>query len=613
MRDIFREQVSSDKGKGVARDAPHLVPPNRKRTLHSFKQRPVRVSLPKLSLKGDSIVLDSDSDLDRTLKQNNKSSKAKLSKLDAFHRLPADKIQEGKSLLKLRALAHLNSPDDRLRGGKPSATISDIQMSLQKRARLQALEERKAKIDELKARGILVQTVEEREKDQAEVEDLLEKARREAEELQQKEKKAAKKAKIANGETNGLDTSDDDDDYEDGEDGDIVDEFSGSDEEEADMADAEKMKTDGSDSEQEEDDEDLVLDEEERIQNPLLDAQAEEDGEEEEEEGKRAGITASDDAEDEWPYLQLPRARRNRIAIEDDEDDEILEDTLEASKRKAEAKVVKMPQIPPMLGKPNPTSVPLGMTQTFAATMADTQPGLLDDTESQEDSMASFQLPPEPDLSLFAAQGSQLVAPDSQSGKIGLQDTAASHQVHLQFSQSQPQYDSLGATQLQREHTELTDIPDPTQDAGFALSSPAPERFVTEPPSTVDTVIVTPTENETSPPGKKRRRLVRQRIVQVDSDHEEATATEAISLPRDVFTAMKEKRERKAAKETFNKKKSEAKDMVEEQAAESEDEYAGLGGASDDESGGEEDEVVKQMMDHGEIDVDEGQLAALFA
>lgn len=49
-----------------------------------------------------------------------------------------------------------------------------------------------------------------------------------------------------------------------------------------------------------------------------------------------------------------------------------------------------------------------------------------------------------------------------------------------------------------------------------------------------------------------------------------------------------------------------------EQAEESEDEYAGLGGASDDDSG-DEDEETKNMIEHGEVDVDERQIAAFYA
>ena len=615
VADVLRQSMPLDKGKGPAVDSPASMSPSNKRKRYSLKQRPVRVRLPKLSTNSEPVDLDSESDLENRSKQKTKFSKSRLAKLDAFHRLPPDKIQEGRSLLRLRALAHLNSPDSQPRKGKPSPNISEMQISLQKRARMQALEERKAKIDDLKARGVLVQSAEEREKDQAEVEDLLEKARREADELQLKEKKAAKKAKIANGEIDGLDSSDDDEDYEDEED-DAVGDLSDSDEEESAALEAQKMQADGSGSETEEDEEVLELDEGQN-ENPLLDAQAEE-GDEEEVEGGL--IATDDDVEDERPKGQPRRARRHRNAIEDDEDDDnVTQDISEAMAEEASppdgllTRTVNMPQIPPMLGNSDSTSLSLGMTQAFAATMADTQPELLDHGPQQENAIAFFGPPPEPDLPLFAAEDSQHMVPDSQDGEVEIQDTAASHQINLQFSQSQLQYDTLGAPQLQRQVTELTDIPDPTQDAGFALSSPAPERFVTEPPSTVDTVIVTPVGNEASPVRKKRGRLLRRDAAQTDSDQEDNIADEPAAVPRDVFKAMKEKRQKKAEAAAFNKKKSEAKEMVEEQAAESEDEYAGLGGASDDESGGEEDENLKEMMDHSEVDVDERQLAALYA
>lgn len=80
---------------------------------------------------------------------------------------------------------------------------------------------------------------------------------------------------------------------------------------------------------------------------------------------------------------------------------------------------------------------------------------------------------------------------------------------------------------------------------------------------------------------------------------------------RNAFNVM-----RKAAKKStvpFDKDKSKAKEMVDEIAEESEDEYAGLGGASDD-SEGEEDEYDREMIndDSGEV-VDEKELAALNA
>ena len=62
-----------------------------------------------------------------------------------------------------------------------------------------------------------------------------------------------------------------------------------------------------------------------------------------------------------------------------------------------------------------------------------------------------------------------------------------------------------------------------------------------------------------------------------------------------------------------SKKNSKAKDIVDEAAEESEDEYAGLGGHSD-ESDGEENAIDRQMINDnsGEV-VDEKQLAALNA
>jgi mediator of replication checkpoint protein 1 len=75
---------------------------------------------------------------------------------------------------------------------------------------------------------------------------------------------------------------------------------------------------------------------------------------------------------------------------------------------------------------------------------------------------------------------------------------------------------------------------------------------------------------------------------------------------------MQQEAKKAKAVEEFNKKKSMAREAVMEQAEESEDEYAGLGGASDDEEG-EEDEDLKDMIDHNDVKVDERQIAAFYA
>ena len=54
--------------------------------------------------------------------------------------------------------------------------------------------------------------------------------------------------------------------------------------------------------------------------------------------------------------------------------------------------------------------------------------------------------------------------------------------------------------------------------------------------------------------------------------------------------------------------------MVQEQAEESEDEYAGLGGASDDESGGEFDDETKKLIDDEDTArTNERDIAAYYA
>ena len=201
-----------DKGKGKAIDHSEVesAPATVRGQKPIFKQRPVKVRLPKpMSDRGD-VDLDSDSDLEALPVR-----RPKYSKLGVFDRLPVGKVHEDRSMKTLRALAHLHSPEKFSCAKKAFMTQAEMQRSLQQRARRQAMEERRAKIDDLKRRGIIVQTAEEREKEQAEVEDLVDKARREADEIMQKEKKAAKKEKVANGEVDGLaDSSDEDEDYQ---------------------------------------------------------------------------------------------------------------------------------------------------------------------------------------------------------------------------------------------------------------------------------------------------------------------------------------------------------------------------------------------------------------
>ena len=607
---LSKPMPKTDKAKGKAKeqDNPNaILQTNGSKS--TFRQPSVRIRLPKPSMAGRD--LDSDSDLE--ILPNRRIRKART---DVFERLPAAKVQDARSLQTLRALAHLNSPEKQAHGKKATMSLAEMQSSLQRRARQQATEERAEKIAELKSRGIIVQTAEERQKDQAEVEDLLEKARREGEELKQQEKRAAKKEKIANGEVDGLpDTSDEDEDYREDEEPDV--ELSGSEDEQQIIDECEESASDVEESQNEEEElegED-TLEGKVSQQHGLIDNEASEDGDDEQEaEGDDDDLIDDDvDKDNEPPSLPLYRSRKNRFVVEDDED----EDDATGSQNPTQGlqAPVDVPMFPPGLGSIKLDCEPMGMTQAFAATMADTQTQA-EATEEEQDSMALLGPPPEPDFPMFDAPDSPQVVEDSQnrlnltSGNYN-QDSGL-QEIQLDFSQSQIQYGALGETQDPALATQVSEMPDPTQDVGFTLSSPAPERFVNMPQSTADTVLLTPVK-------KPRRRLQRRLVAsQAASDIDDVSSPAArpdagIEMPANAFDVMKKARKDTSAAEMFDKKKSEAKAMVEEQAQESEDEYAGLGGASDDESGGEEDDYSKEIIDQGEVNVNERQLAALYA
>ena len=608
-----------DKGKGKAIDynEAEKSPAIEKDQKTIFKQPPIKVRLPKLMSHRGDIDLDSDNDLEILPVR-----KSKPSKLDVFDRLPVGRAQEGRSMLTLRALAHLDSPEQLSRAKKTSMTQADMQRSLQQRARRQAMEERKAKIDDLKRRGIIIQTAEERERDQAEVEDLVDKARKEADEIMQKEKRAAKKDKTANGEEDGLaGTSDEDDDYQAEADNSDV-ELSGSDEdEEPDNSTGEEELTSDGEQLEDEGDEEVDPGKDDEMAG-LIDDKASEDSQDEDED--EAPIEDGDQQEEgEFRKPQVHR-RRTKTVIEDDDDD--YGDDERRDEPPSSALVESSaPEVPVFaaLAQPQLIASPMGMTQAFAATMADTQTQGLDN-EDEQDSLAFLGPPPEPHFPIFEETDSPQVVEDSQNGlppnTKAEQNTNTSNLIDLHLTQSQIMFNEMADSQGQVEASQISEVPDPTQDVGFAMSSPAPARFVSEPPSTVDTVLLSGNVANGSPIRKRRGRLQRGMAVEEDPLEEDedlpiiGRTAVTDDATKNAFDVMKKAREQKKSEtDNFDKKRSEAKTMVEEQAQESEDEYAGIGGASDDESGGEEDEFVREMIDQGEVNVKERELAAHYA
>ncbi|KAF2675539.1 hypothetical protein BT63DRAFT_436414 [Microthyrium microscopicum] len=548
--------------------------------------------------------------------------KAKATKI--FDALPANRTMESVSLMQLRHLANLTSPSKK-RGKGKGLTLPELQQQLKEKARQQAIKDKEERIAELRARGVVIQTMEEREQEQLEFETLLERARVEAADIAKKEKAAAKKEGKQDG-----DLPDDDDDDED---------WDGEDEDEASEA-----ELSGSEDEVEADEDDA------EHPMPLFDNEADESAGEDSEEKEVWGIfqpkppaaktvdeiaavpvkdapliestpeptginqqaiteTVPESETDDEPVAAMPRARPSlkRRVVEDDEDEEALAPPTTLSGvspgDKARAAFGFLPS----------SAAAGGLSQAFAGTL-----GL----DSQEDSQVS-------NLKFDPDQDSMALLDHFPGSKSDFDDSFYKSKLMpnsqlAALSESVPQEPtlgiSLGISQFpsQFEDTQISPVKmsqfiELTQDAGFAAPrEPAGKQQV--PPSTVDTLVLATQE---TPVRKPKGRLIRRKDMAMDSEDEDmqppAEAALGADSAKDAFNVLSRGAKKAANKAAFDKKKSAAKELFEEQAEESEDEYAGLGGASDDESNGEMDEEMQRMMDDGHVDVNENAVAAFHA
>ncbi|RAL59034.1 hypothetical protein DID88_009063 [Monilinia fructigena] len=592
------------KGKGKAVDIePTEVLPERKPV---FKQRPIRVRPAKVNT-GD-LELDSDSDLE--IVKVKKS--ARNAKLDAiFNRIPEKQAKVPHSMVALRMLAHLTSPGKKNlgRNKKTSMTAKDLQIDLQLRARQQANREREERLQALRERGIIVQTSEEREKEMAEVDDLLAKARREGEEIKARERAAAKMKQKANGELDPLGESSDDEDWKERDEV-SEEEISGSEDNE--HEDSENEESD--EGEDEDIEEEMAADD--TALNPLFDNEAEKDGESEIDlsipEDTADHMDIEEEDEEILPVNQKSRRPRVSNIISDDEEEEedLLTKTPKAPRTISSTQPrTDSPVIPTSVlrsatktfipGLPITGAAGLSLTQIFQGTMDDSQDIFeASNPDSQalgvrEDPMNFLRRRAAPELPDFVPTmndgESQDIVMDSQTQISTSQPVNGETQgIHITFSQSQiHDFDSLVENPFS---TQVSEFPN-TQDEGFSLITPIKSRFM-EPPSTAGTL-----RTESQP-------------TQIAGDQ---NGDEDFEIDANAFDVMRKASKKKVkAVIEFDKKKSNAKDMVNEQAEESEDEYAGLGGVSDDESGGEEDHFVKEMIDDEKKDIDESELAKFY-
>ncbi|RLL95466.1 hypothetical protein CFD26_102764 [Aspergillus turcosus] len=510
----------------------------------ALTQPPVRVRLSRQSVAQNQQE-DSDDDLEVV------TDPAKCRRIAAFENLPAKRMQEPASILKLKALAHLTSPTRR------SKTMNTAELSamLLLKARQQAAKERQERIQELRAKGVIIETAEERAAMEDELENLVEKARQEAEEIAKKERGSK-----------GKKMEDEDDDE------DVDFELSGSDGEDGDGEGDEEEDEDNEDHEQ-----------------GLIDSEA---GEDEESEDQQTEVMSADESE-------VPAARRKRptrvISDDEDEDEEQAPKTPAKSIHSA-VNSVERPQFPGMTSD----GLTMSLTQAFAGTLGASQP------VTQAGSPAIPNSLPDPAQITHNRRdsGSQIIVKDSQEQRAESTDILAGY--------TQPE-SRVSESPAPRAMSQFSQIPDPTQDAGFVLSPFDPsKRFLGTPHSTIETVLVGQNEsrNNTPVPDRRAKHLRRGRAANLSMIEEQEEG--GFEIDASAFDVMK-KAATKKNHVPFDPKTSKAKEIVEDAAEESDDEYAGLGGASDD-SEDEEDAYDQQMInDNSGETVDEKELAALNA
>ncbi|KAK4191516.1 MRC1-like domain-containing protein [Podospora australis] len=628
-----------DKGKGKATEADFAAEDEaaKKAALPRVK-RNFRVKFPAVQVNNatttTTMSLDDDDDLEVAPKHS--------SKLDEMlARIAPNGNKEPKALVHLRRLAQLDDPEKKAgpvptkqKSGipqKPAMTVGELQLSLLQKARYQAKLERDRHLEELKAKGIVIQTAEEREKEMQQVEDIVAKARKEAEEIMQREREDAKKDKKKTRAENGEDPLDWDDSDFDG---------SESDEE---MPDEPEIELSGSEEEEEEEEEG-----EEVEGNALVDDGAEdaEESADEVAEEEEASIANSDD-EDELPSTKQVRrrAKKQAVILSDDEDND--EPVVKATP--AKGTLPKSPSVRSYNSPSVPTSVLRSATKTFIPGLPVAGPaglgltqifqGTMDDSQIDSDPMTSPSQPrPTFDPTAFPDSqfsqsvqntGDEMIMDSQPSARRDAETQNAETQgVQIGFSQSQVHgFDSL-LRDDEFNNTQESLLIEPTQDQGYQDFSPIKQRFVDAPTSTVDTVQLDDASQVAESPlvrrtGKLRRKADIARAGSPAVSDGEGDKDEfglgTVPASNNAFAAMKEaarKEKERKRKEAFDKKKSKAKEMVEEQAEESEDEYAGLGGADGEDASDDEDaKSVQEMIDDETMEDanDERKLAAFFA
>lgn len=622
---VIYDVPTPDKGKGKGKAVEKKTPDSKKT---QFKLPAVRVILPPRPVAGGS---DSDSDLEIIAPVTPQSEHRKM-------------------LQSLRAVRRASPPKMRIAG---QLTAKELRADLLLKGRQQVIQEREEQIQELRAKGIIVLTAEERAKENNEVENLLEKARLESLAIKRHEKKMEAKAKGAVKKESGV-VGDEDEDDEDDEDW-------------LEEAEAESVldELSGSESEDEGGEEEEGGEEGDKEKGAVNDFSDEEKGSEEDEDDGTASVfslssmylheqaspsltprlseipaayiddEADDDDSDGGEFAplkkksQIKKQQRNKRRVVEEDDDDDSDSAMQIGEEQKEIEQQLKSRIPTIFQRADaaPAFPGMGMTQLFASTIGASGEVQMQGTQEAITALrrgAGDILP-----------NSQMLDFDGPSQDISQPENS---KLRLDYSQSQVSpLESLPRVVLDYEkELEVDDMPDPTQDVGFEYGSSqsAPPRF-TQSQDTLDSSISTQVlDSQFGIHRKRRGRLTRRETEFSDVEEEEGTAErvdddeeeeveavveeeeEAEDIVENVFDLMKKASKKKPKRDPVDmeKLKADTKGLVHEQAEESEDEYAGIGGASDDEADAGRDSEMEDLMDDTNNEaVDEAAIAAYYA
>jgi mediator of replication checkpoint protein 1 len=519
---------------------------------------------------------------------------------------------DSKAIHTLRHLSRIGAyeglPQKGSKHARPSVGPKALELQLRKKAKEQARQQQLERIAELKAKGIEIQTAEEREREAEVFENLLEKARLEAQELRKAERAAAKG--MAGEGAGAVEISDDEDedfDYE--ESGSEEDGEAEQDEEVGEEGDC-MLDNAAEETDAEEVDEpmEVDLDEGDTAEQQALEQQ------------EQAVDGLADGASTPSPVSRKPRP--SRVVLDDEDEDEVSANptgVLPAPTPKATA-AEDNPFAAFNFGANNGSDSLMSPTQAFQATMqTPTQ-------ATQEDSLDILKYIPPPSVSSLPPsipghddfETQPLERAGSQISMVPGSQLPESQRVNLAWETQSPE--TPAPANLTRGTSALSETPgwEPTQDPGL----PSPWTLGLRRETTVESVVEEQETQETvrlrvseSPapsarPLRRGRLVRRQATVLSDSSDDEAQPPAVKPSKKDAFREMARRRAAALDADERAEVEKEMKQMMEEQAEESEDEYAGLGG---DDFVAPETEEDKAMIDSSHIDVDERALAAHFA